>query len=112
MTDEGLVYWSTHLMIARPLTSRLAATLPWPLRKGPNVRDGMLDAHDLFRPSKASARRSQTAPYVAGGKDLAGPTVALEEPARAVLAVIYVMRRGELAKAMAGCNFNLTQAPA
>ena len=60
----------------------------------------------------ASAGRSQTAPYVAGRNNLYGSAVALEKPARAVLAVIHVVGRSEAAKAMARRNVDLAQAAA
>jgi hypothetical protein len=91
---------------------RLSATLPGPLWERPNVCPRLFHADDLGSPPAASTRRSQAASYVTGGKDLPDPTVTLEKPACAVLAVIHIVRRSELAKAMAGCDFNLTQAAA
>jgi hypothetical protein len=91
------------------LEGRLSAAFPGPLWERPNVRAWFCHANDFFPPA-ASTRRSEAATYVTRGKDLPGPTVALEKPARAVLAMIHVVRCSELAKAMAGCDFNLTQA--
>jgi len=62
--------------------------------------------------SVASAGRPEAAPYVAGRNNLYGSAVALEKPARALLAVIHVVGRSEAAKAMARRNVDLAQAAA
>jgi hypothetical protein len=62
--------------------------------------------------SAASAGRSQAAPYVAGRKSLHRSAVAVEKPARAVLAVIHVVGRSETPKALAGRDVDLAQTAA
>jgi hypothetical protein len=94
-----------------PILTSSAAVRHRPFGERPNncAWFGCLD--DRGR-NAASAGSSQATPYVAGRDNLHGSAVALEKPARAVLAVIHVVGRSEAAKAMARRNVDLAQAAA